>query len=82
MNSAVVSKGRSYFHKLIIQGIRKECGEDFAIIVRMDTMEGRIGGIDENEAIVFARLLETFGADALNISAGTYAAWDRNCSSP
>ncbi|MBM4761476.1 NAD(P)/FAD-dependent oxidoreductase [Bacillus sp. B15-48] len=69
-------KGRSYFHKLIIEGIRRECGEDFAIIVRMDSMEGRIGGMDGNEAIVFARLLESYGTDALNISAGTYGSWD------
>ena len=68
--------GRSYFHKLIIEGIRRECGEDFAIIVRMDSFEGRIGGLDETESIVFARLLESYGADALNVSAGTYAAWD------
>ena len=68
--------GRSNFHKLIIEGIRRECGEDFAIIVRMDSFEGRIGGLDETESIVFARLLESYGADALNVSAGTYAAWD------
>lgn len=68
--------GRSYFHKLIIEGIRRECGEDFAIIVRMDSVEGRAGGLEEEESVVFARLLETYGADALNISAGTYASWD------
>lgn len=68
--------GRSYFHKLIIEGIRRECGEDFAIIVRLDSVEGRAGGIEEEEAVVFARLIESYGADALNISAGTYASWD------
>lgn len=68
--------GRSYFHKLIIEGIRKECGDDFAIIVRIDSIEGRAGGIEEEEAVVFARLMEDYGADALNVSAGTYASWD------
>lgn len=68
--------GRSYFHKLIIEGIRKECGEDFAIIVRIDSIEGRAGGLEEEESVVFARLLESYGADALNVSAGTYASWD------
>ncbi|RBP57221.1 2,4-dienoyl-CoA reductase-like NADH-dependent reductase (Old Yellow Enzyme family) [Alkalibaculum bacchi] len=68
--------GRSYFHKLIIEGIRRECGEDFAIIVRMDSIEGRAGGLEEEESIVFARMLESYGVDALNISAGTYASWD------
>lgn len=68
-------EGRTYFHKLVIEGIRQACGEDFSIIVRMDSIEGRIGGIEENEAIVFARLMEEYGADALNVSAGTYGAW-------
>ncbi|MBF7097457.1 NAD(P)/FAD-dependent oxidoreductase [Alkalibacter mobilis] len=68
--------GRSYFHKLIIEGIRKECGEDFAILVRIDSIEGRAGGLEEEESVVFARLLESYGADALNVSAGTYASWD------
>lgn len=68
--------GRTYFHKLVIEGIRKACGEDFAIIVRMDTIEGRPGGLEEEETLVMARLLESYGADALNISAGTYGAWD------
>lgn len=68
--------GRSYFHKLIIEGIRRECEEDFAIIVRIDSIEGRAGGLSEEESVVFARLLESYGADALNVSAGTYASWD------
>ena len=68
--------GRSYFHKLVIEGIRRECGEDFAIIVRLDSIEGRAGGIEEGEAVVFARLMESYGADAVNGSAGTYASWE------
>ena len=69
-------EGRSYFHKLMIEGIRRECGDDFVIIVRLDSVEGRAGGVEEVEAVAFARLVESFGADAINVSAGTYAAWD------
>lgn len=68
--------GRSYFHKLVIEGIRRECGENFAIIVRLDSIEGRAGGVEEGEAVVFARLMESYGADAINVSAGTYASWE------
>jgi len=68
--------GRSRFLKLILAGIRVACGRDFALIVRFDSIEDRIGGIRENDAIVLARMLEQYGADALNISAGTYSAWD------
>lgn len=69
-------EGRSLFHKLIIEGIREICGDGFAIIVRIDSIEARTGGVTENDAIVFARLLEQYGADALNVSAGTYSAFE------
>ncbi len=69
-------EGRAYFLKLIIEGIRKTCGPDFAILTRIDSIEDRIGGMVENDAVVLARLLEEYGTDALNVSAGTYSAWD------
>lgn len=68
--------GRSTFHREIVEGIRTACGDDFLIIVRLDTIEGRIGGLPESESIAFARMMEKAGADSLNVSAGTYAAWD------
>ncbi len=68
--------GRTLFHREIVAGIRERCGEDFMIIVRTDTIEGRLGGLPENEAIAFAKIIEKAGADAINVSAGTYAAWD------
>lgn len=68
--------GRCYFLKLIVEGIKEKCGKDYPVIVRISTNESRIGGIRENEAIVHAQLLESFGVDALDLSAGTYGAWD------
>ena len=68
--------GRSRFLRLIVEGIHNACGEDFVVTVRIDSVEDRIGGIRENDAVVLARLLEEAGADALNVSAGTYSAWD------
>ncbi len=68
--------GRARFLRLIVEGIRDLCGPDFAIIVRIDSIEGRVGGMRENDAVVLARLLEEYGADAINVSAGTYSAWD------
>ncbi|MDD2427670.1 MAG: NAD(P)/FAD-dependent oxidoreductase [Eubacteriales bacterium] len=69
-------EGRATFHTRIVEGIREACGDDFLIIVRVDTIEGRIGGLPESESIAFARMMEVAGADAINVSAGTYAAWD------
>ncbi len=68
--------GRTLFHREIIEGIRARCGEDFVIICRTDTIEGRLGGLPENEGIAFAKIMEKAGCDAINVSAGTYAAWD------
>jgi 2,4-dienoyl-CoA reductase-like NADH-dependent reductase (Old Yellow Enzyme family)/thioredoxin reductase len=69
-------EGRSYFLKLIVEGIKRECGKDFPVIVRISSNEARIGGITENEAIIHAQLLEAYGVDALHVSAGTYGSWD------
>lgn len=67
---------RTYFLKLIIEGIKNECGEDYPVIVRIDSKEARIGGIEESEAIIHAQLLQCYGADAIHVSAGTYGSWD------
>lgn len=69
-------EGRTYFLKLIVEGIKERCGDDFPVIVRISTDEARIGGIQINEAILHAQLLESFGYDAIHVSAGTYGAWD------
>lgn len=69
-------EGRAYFLKLCIEGIHRECGQDFPVLVRFSTTEKRVGGISENEAVIYAQLLESYGASALDVSAGTYAAWD------
>ena len=68
--------GRTLFHTEIVKGIRERCGKDFMIICRVDTIEGRVGGLPENESIAFCRIMEKAGCDAINVSAGTYAAWD------
>ena len=48
-------EGRTLFLKLIIEGIKRECGKDYPVIVRISSNETRIGGITENEAIVQAQ---------------------------
>lgn len=69
-------EGRAYFLKCCIEGIHQKCGRDFPVIVRISTTEKRVGGISENEAVIYAQLLESYGAAAIDVSAGTYAAWD------
>lgn len=68
--------GRAYFMKLIVEGIKAKCGEDFIVTARLSSKENRIGGLEMEETIVFAQMLEDYGYDGLNISAGTYETWE------
>lgn len=67
--------GRAYFMKLVAEGIREACGDDFVITARISSRENRIGGLEIEESVVFAQMLEDYGYDALHISAGTYETW-------
>ena len=68
--------GRAYFMKLVVEGIKAACGEDFVVTARLSCKENRIGGLEMEETIVFASMLEEYGYDALHISAGTYETWE------
>ena len=68
--------GRAYFMKLVVEGIKEACGEDFVVTARLSALENRIGGLEMEETIVFAAMLEDYGYDALHISAGTYETWE------
>ncbi|MCR5641378.1 MAG: NAD(P)/FAD-dependent oxidoreductase [Lachnospiraceae bacterium] len=62
--------------KEIVEGIRKECG-DYPIIVRFSADEymreiGKDGGMVLEDAVEMAKLFESYGVDALDVSAGNY----------
>lgn len=69
---------RMRFVREIIEGIRKECGPDFPVIVRLtvDEFYDSIGepgkGITLPEGIQIAKKLEEIGIDALDLSCGGY----------
>ena len=68
-------EGRAYFMKLVVEGIKAACGSDFVVTARISSKENRIGGLEIEESVVFAQMLEDYGYDALHISAGTYETW-------
>jgi 2,4-dienoyl-CoA reductase-like NADH-dependent reductase (Old Yellow Enzyme family)/NADPH-dependent 2,4-dienoyl-CoA reductase/sulfur reductase-like enzyme len=68
-------EGRAYFMKLVVEGIKAACGEDFVVTTRISSKENRIGGLEMEESVVFAQMLEDYGYDALHVSAGTYETW-------
>jgi NADPH-dependent 2,4-dienoyl-CoA reductase/sulfur reductase-like enzyme len=53
----------------IITAIRKRCGSDFGIIVRLDGREYVDGGITPELCAEYAVLAESAGADAIHVSA-------------
>jgi 2,4-dienoyl-CoA reductase-like NADH-dependent reductase (Old Yellow Enzyme family)/thioredoxin reductase len=69
-------EGRTYIMKLIIEGIKRECGEDFPVSVRLSCIEGSAGGFTENAGFVHARLIESYGADMLDITSGSYGEYE------
>lgn len=61
---------RARFATLIIQGIRKKC-PGLPILYRLSANEYMEGGNTPDDAVVYARLGEAAGADAIHISNGS-----------
>ncbi|MFP4417950.1 MAG: FAD-dependent oxidoreductase [Chitinispirillaceae bacterium] len=65
-------ENRMRFVTEIIQGIKKSCGKEFPVCVRFSADEFTGHGIDFDQGKKIAKALEQAGADALNVSSGTY----------
>ncbi|MGD9138516.1 MAG: FAD-dependent oxidoreductase, partial [Desulfobacterales bacterium] len=67
-------KNRMRFGLEVIQGIRKEVGDDYPIIVRMNGNDFMPGGNGRRDLQEYARQLVQVGVDALNINVGWHEA--------
>lgn len=65
-------ENRLRFAKEIIEGIKAIMPKDRFLAFRLNGNDDTEGGIEEEEALEAALLLESYGIDALNISRGTY----------
>lgn len=82
-------ENRLRFAKEIVEEIKKTCGDDFPITLRFSLKsmikDWRVGalpgedfeekGRDTEEGLKAAKLLESYGYDALDTDVGTYDAW-------
>ena len=68
-------KGRSRFCMEIIQGIKRELGASFPVIVRMNGHDYIKEGATLEEMQEIAPLLEEAGADAIHVTAGVYGSY-------
>lgn len=69
-------ENRMRFARCIIEGIRRELGRAFPVIVRVSGEEKSTGGMGIAETRAMCRALERYGVDAFHVSAGTYGRED------
>lgn len=55
----------------VIGAVRAEVGNDFPIVVRLNAKDYVPGGLEIEDAIDIARVLETIGTQALSVTSGT-----------
>jgi len=64
------AENRARFAANIIRGIRKACGPEFAIGIRMPVHRFMTDSISDEDSIAYAKIFEEAGADFLDISGG------------
>ncbi len=63
-------KNRTRFLAGVMQEVKKHAGNDMAVLVKMNLRDGFRGGMELDESLEVAKLLEREGADALVLSGG------------
>lgn len=70
----VDTRGRARFFVELIQSIKAELGKDYPIICRMNGRDHDAqGGLELDEAVEIACLLEAAGADSISVSGGIHS---------
>lgn len=57
----------------VFRGIRSAVGEDFPVFVKMNCSDFMEGGLEVEESVATARLLQEQGIDAVELSGGTFS---------
>ncbi len=55
----------------ILRGIKERCGRDYPVLIKLNSEDYLRGGLEVEESIALARLLEREGIDAIEVSGGT-----------
>ncbi len=63
-------EGRARFPLKVLNAVRRGIGDGVPIIVKMNLRDGFRGGVELNDSVPFASMLEAGGADALVLSGG------------
>ena len=65
--------GRTRIVKLIVENVKHKCGADYPVTLRISGDEFVAEGRKIEETVAMARLLESYGVDAISVSCGVYA---------
>jgi 2,4-dienoyl-CoA reductase-like NADH-dependent reductase (Old Yellow Enzyme family)/thioredoxin reductase len=63
-------ENRARFARRIVEGIKDRVGTDFPVLVRFNVSDDMAGGVTPDEVVEQARILESAGVDAINVSSG------------
>lgn len=63
-------ENRARFARRIVERIKDRVGPDFPVIVRINMYDDMEGGVAPDEVVRQAKVIESAGADAINISSG------------
>ena len=63
-------ENRSRFMLMVMNEVKRAAGNDMAVLVKMNMRDGFEGGMEINECMEVAKMLENAGADALVLSGG------------
>ena len=64
------AENRARFARRIVERIKERAGQDFPVIVRINMYDDMEGGVAPDEVVRQAELMQSAGADAINISSG------------
>lgn len=63
---------RMRFLEEIIQNIKRKCGQDYPVIVRLSVSEDLPGGLEIKDTLEIAKRMEKAGGDALHMTSGNF----------
>lgn len=70
-------ENRSRFLLEVVRSVRQAVGKDFPLLVKLNGSDNLEGGLDIDDALSAARMLDEEGVDAIEVSGGTPASGDR-----
>ncbi len=65
--------GRSRFLLEVCRAVRAAVGEDYPVLVKLNGSDNLAGGLEPDDAVAVARMLDEEGIDAIEVSGGTPA---------